>query len=409
MTSGPRASDAHEDLADHDGNPIPARRTPEPASMPEGDAEVKSCGGGAPYGHNSAMRPSPSRPKALPLRPQDETQCSRCDVHCDKVVYPAACLERSCPFVVRVRGVRPHVRRLHAEGLRVRDRPRTCCSPPSGPRGLRRGAGDAKAAADVPGRGRRRATSAAQSELGCVNPEFFELPRRRARLPRARPGQLVDPHVQRACSSRSAVTSAASGPRPAAPASRSPPAGPAAAGAPMKTPSRSPISPARTPSCRSRFDPSGAFESLMCRSAQAVEADLLVDLLQQPVELLAVGDVVARRVEVARVEAEAEPRVPAQPIDDRRRARRPSDRSCRRRRRCSRSGATSVRARLERGLERGRDAVERSPRARRRGASRCGSRRPRRRSRSPSRPSGRSAVVALLVEVRVRSLARLRR
>jgi hypothetical protein len=25
--------------------------------------------------------------------------CRRCDVHCDKVVYPGACLERGCPFV----------------------------------------------------------------------------------------------------------------------------------------------------------------------------------------------------------------------------------------------------------------------------------------------------------------------
>jgi hypothetical protein len=35
----------------------------------------------------------------LPLRPQDETDCRRCAVHCDKVVYPSACIERSCPFV----------------------------------------------------------------------------------------------------------------------------------------------------------------------------------------------------------------------------------------------------------------------------------------------------------------------
>jgi hypothetical protein len=35
----------------------------------------------------------------LPLRPQDEVECRRCDVHCDKVVYPGACLERACPFV----------------------------------------------------------------------------------------------------------------------------------------------------------------------------------------------------------------------------------------------------------------------------------------------------------------------
>src|SRR5438477_1934806 len=36
---------------------------------------------------------------ALPLRPQDEMECRRCEVHCDKVVYPGACLEKSCPFV----------------------------------------------------------------------------------------------------------------------------------------------------------------------------------------------------------------------------------------------------------------------------------------------------------------------
>ncbi len=36
---------------------------------------------------------------AIPLRPQDEMECRRCDVHCDKVVYPGACLARGCPFV----------------------------------------------------------------------------------------------------------------------------------------------------------------------------------------------------------------------------------------------------------------------------------------------------------------------
>jgi hypothetical protein len=35
----------------------------------------------------------------LPLHPQDEVECRRCEVHCDKVVHPGACLERSCPFV----------------------------------------------------------------------------------------------------------------------------------------------------------------------------------------------------------------------------------------------------------------------------------------------------------------------
>jgi hypothetical protein len=37
--------------------------------------------------------------RELPLRPQDEVECRRCDVHCDKVVYPSACVEKSCPFL----------------------------------------------------------------------------------------------------------------------------------------------------------------------------------------------------------------------------------------------------------------------------------------------------------------------
>ena len=37
--------------------------------------------------------------RRLPLRPQDETECRRCAVHCDKVVYPSQCVERSCSFV----------------------------------------------------------------------------------------------------------------------------------------------------------------------------------------------------------------------------------------------------------------------------------------------------------------------
>ena len=35
----------------------------------------------------------------IPLRPQDEVECRRCEIHCGKVVYPGAGLERSCPFV----------------------------------------------------------------------------------------------------------------------------------------------------------------------------------------------------------------------------------------------------------------------------------------------------------------------
>ena len=35
----------------------------------------------------------------LTLRPQDDVSCRACGVHCDKVIYPSACVERSCPFV----------------------------------------------------------------------------------------------------------------------------------------------------------------------------------------------------------------------------------------------------------------------------------------------------------------------
>ncbi len=42
---------------------------------------------------------APARPPALPLRPQDEAECRRCGVLCDKVVYPAACVDRGCPFL----------------------------------------------------------------------------------------------------------------------------------------------------------------------------------------------------------------------------------------------------------------------------------------------------------------------
>src|SRR3954464_13557774 len=41
----------------------------------------------------------PAPVRTLPLHPQAEVECRRCSVHCDKVVYPAACLERACPFV----------------------------------------------------------------------------------------------------------------------------------------------------------------------------------------------------------------------------------------------------------------------------------------------------------------------
>jgi hypothetical protein len=47
--------------------------------------------------HNRAVQHEQTA-ATLPLRPQDEVECRRCEVHCDKVVYPAACIDRACPF-----------------------------------------------------------------------------------------------------------------------------------------------------------------------------------------------------------------------------------------------------------------------------------------------------------------------
>ena len=43
--------------------------------------------------------PVTQAPPDIPLRPQDELECRRCEVHCDRVVYPCACIARGCPFV----------------------------------------------------------------------------------------------------------------------------------------------------------------------------------------------------------------------------------------------------------------------------------------------------------------------
>ena len=130
---------------------------------------------------NSFMQPPAQRLEALtvtelPLRPQDELECRRCEVHCDKVVYPSACVERACPFMYayeefghtyigcmqRVYGVEIDLEML----------------------------GEAEARSE--GFGAMRATRAPlpmcrveveecygadrSGDLGCVNPEFHELP-----------------------------------------------------------------------------------------------------------------------------------------------------------------------------------------------------------------------------------------
>jgi hypothetical protein len=118
-------------------------------------------------------------PVELPLHPQDEVECRRCEVHCDKVVYPGACLERSCPFVYayeawghtyvgcmqRVYGVEIDLDLLEqAESgrsgfgaVRARRAPLPMC--------------EVEVVGTYPHR---------EDELGCRIPEFHELPRERA-------------------------------------------------------------------------------------------------------------------------------------------------------------------------------------------------------------------------------------
>src|SRR5205823_13272011 len=83
--------------------PTTSAVSPSPPSAVGGGCQVLRAR--ARFAHNLSMHVRPAavddaRAKAgRPLRPQDEVECRRCDVHCDKVVYPGACLARSCLFV----------------------------------------------------------------------------------------------------------------------------------------------------------------------------------------------------------------------------------------------------------------------------------------------------------------------
>jgi hypothetical protein len=116
---------------------------------------------------------------ALPLRAQDEVQCRHCAVHCEKVVYPAACIRMACPFVYayeawgrtyvgclqKVFDVEIDLELLEAceaEGggfgaVRARRAPLPMCEVEVVP-----------------------CYASREDELGCRNPEFHELPRERA-------------------------------------------------------------------------------------------------------------------------------------------------------------------------------------------------------------------------------------
>ena len=114
--------------------------------------------------HNSLMQigeQAAAPPSELPLRPQDEVECRRCDVHCDKVVFPGACLERGCPFSYSHEDFEIDVDLLEeAESRR-------------GGFGAVRATGPALPMCKV---AVEACYEARAGELGCVNPEFHELP-----------------------------------------------------------------------------------------------------------------------------------------------------------------------------------------------------------------------------------------
>lgn len=113
--------------------------------------------------------------ESLPLRPQDEVRCRRCEVHCDKVVYPAACLQRSCPFLYAYEEFghtyigclqKVYECEIDLHLLRAAEQAR----PGFGPvRAVRRPLPMCRAEVISCYEHRRL-------ELGCRNPEFFELP-----------------------------------------------------------------------------------------------------------------------------------------------------------------------------------------------------------------------------------------
>jgi hypothetical protein len=122
------------------------------------------------------MDTTPSAPeRSLPLHPQQEVECRRCGVHCDKVVYPAACLERACPFAYAFEefgrtyvGCMQKVYEVEIDIELLEQAERR-----------QGGFGAVKAVraplpmceADV-----SSCYEAKGEALGCVNPEFFELP-----------------------------------------------------------------------------------------------------------------------------------------------------------------------------------------------------------------------------------------
>jgi len=111
----------------------------------------------------------------LPLRPQEETECRRCEVHCDKVVYPAACIEGACPFVYAYEEWGHRYIGCMQKVYEVEIDVDVLGEAEARPGGF----GAVKAVRQPLPMCRAEVTDCCESragDLGCVNPEFWELP-----------------------------------------------------------------------------------------------------------------------------------------------------------------------------------------------------------------------------------------
>jgi hypothetical protein len=111
----------------------------------------------------------------LPLRPQDEVECDRCAVHCEKVVYPAACVARSCPFLYAYEafghtyvGCMQKVYAVEID-LHLLQEAEAASRGFGAIRALKKPLPMCRSAVD-------RCYSHRDDEIGCRNPEFSELP-----------------------------------------------------------------------------------------------------------------------------------------------------------------------------------------------------------------------------------------
>jgi hypothetical protein len=115
----------------------------------------------------------------LPLRVQDEVECRRCAVHCEKVVHPGSCIRMGCPFVYAYQAWG----RTYMGCLQKVFDVEIDLDLLEAAESARGGFGAVRAVrAPLPMCDTEvvKTYKTREDELGCRNPEFYELPRERA-------------------------------------------------------------------------------------------------------------------------------------------------------------------------------------------------------------------------------------